>query len=813
MADKVTLRFEQFDANASGDIIASGPIVLDETVDTVAELEDLVYRGTSGSTLPLTTTTGSYFLLVTTNSTSLKIATSSSAFGDPTSVPEHLVFYSTNEEKYYELRNTEWAEKAVQDVVVYVRNVFDAVAPAVVQDLKFRGAYFYYRELTASWQEVLLGTHTHENKGFLDKLDAVDITGAVGTKKFFTLEITDTDDSLATYEYNVNWEDLPASIPTVAEEDVGEQLYLGLDAEGNPEWKNNFLAAQAFQVKTKAVETAGLSISFDSVVYDTSLDEVLVMVGKFFVYNRTITYNSGTSVLTVTLTSDPNTTGEVPSLEVGETVTIIVIRNGAAAILDTLATDYVTKDEAITLLSGGTVNLSDYATKAELRGYAKKYHTHSQFARADHDHDYRYAMFNHTHAEYLTRKSALELIQQTLTGIDGDEVINTLIAVSEYLENNSEVLATLATKTELAAIQAQVDEINATLDISDEESPLRVQLDSYLDSRTFESHQINTEFVDEGGTVKNLDQVLTELREDIDADLGNIDAVEVILDEDIPVLLSTGENQGDYVTGDTAEQGQTLKQILFKLLQREITPTYSAGTLSANFSYDVQSPEIGEEVEVVIAPTFTRNDSGLLNSFTVTKTVDDITETVHTGSSLVTVTETIQALEEETTITVSGSYLAGEPKFNNIDTYYGRTSSEYEVPGKITAGATNSIEQTIVGKRAVFYGAVSATPTIDSASIRSLFERDVPASTSELEYVHSVPVGSRFVLFALPQSSGELSEIIYTEQSSLDILDLFTVQEDVSVSGANGVSPVFYRVYKLQLPNATTGQMTLTFRK
>jgi hypothetical protein len=811
MADKVTLRFEQFDANADGDILVAGPISLDKTVNTVAELEDLVYRGTSGPVLPTSTTIGNYFLLVpTTGSIAIKIATSSSAFGNPTSLPEQLVFYSTNVEKYYELSNTTWSEKPVQDVVVYVRNVFDAVAPEVVQDLKFRGAYFYYRELTASWQEVLLGTHTHENKGFLDKLDAVDITGAVGTKKFFTLEITDTDDSLATYEYNINWEDLPESLPAVPE--GSESLYLGHDEDGNPEWKNNFVAAQAFQVKNISVTSTGTSVSIPDVVFDPDLDEVLVLVGKFFVYNRTLSYNSTTDALTITLISDAGTTGEVASFESGETVTAIVIRNGAAAILDTLATDYVTKEEAITLLSGGSVNLSDYARKADLRGYARKYHTHSQFARADHDHDYRYAMFNHTHAEYLTRKSALELIQQTLTGIDGEEVIETLIAVSEYLDNNSNVLATLATKTELAAIQTQIDEINDTLDISDTESPLRVQLDSYLDERTFESHQINTEFVDEGGTTKNLDQVLTELREDIEADLGNIDSSEVILEQDIPVLLSSGENQGDYVTGDTAEEGQTLTQLLTRLLQREITPTYTAGIMAATFSADISSPEIGEEVDLTVTSTFTRNDSGLLNSFTVTKEVDDVEETLHTGSSVVVVTEAIQALEELTVITVSGAYSAGGPKYNNIDTYYGRTSSAYEVPGKIAAGSTNSVTHTITGKRAVFFGGVSAVPTINSASIRSLFERDVPASLSSFEYEYEVPVGTRFILFALPDASGSLSEVEYAEQSGLDILAEF-LTETVSVSGANGVSPANYKVYKLSLPNATAGQMTLTFRK
>jgi hypothetical protein len=812
MPDKVTLRFEQFDSAASGDIITSGPLIIDGSFGSIADIDDFVIRGTSGSVLPSSTTVGNYFMLVTTSSITLKIATSSSAFGNPTSLPERAVFYSTNTEKYYDLRGTTWSEKPVQETIVYVSNVTNES----LSSPKTRGAYFFYRPLTATWEEVLLGTHTHENKELLDRLTAVDINDPVGTKKFFTLEVVDTDNSEATYEYQINWEDLPESLPAVAEDEVGEPLYLGLDSEGNAEWKNNFLAAQSFQVKSKKVTTSGFSITFDDVVYDSSLDEVLVLVGKFFVYNilKPMPYNSTTKVLTVTLVSDPDTSSEVPSLDVGETVTIIVIRNGAAAILDTLATDYLKKEDVVTILSGGTVNsLRGYARKTDLRSYAKKYHLHSQFSRVDHNHDNRYAFAKHTHAEYITRKKALELIQEVLA-TDGGDILETLQSISDYLVENAPELETLATKTDIEELQDQIDLIN-------EEFSARIQtyLSSNSASITSDKVKVTMDTGDsafdslfvEDGQPKDLTQVIEELYNISGGDQTLTDD-EVELKEDIPVLLGSGF-EGDFDTGDTAEEGSTIREVLVRLLQRTIVPTYSAGTIASTFARDVAVPEIGEDVELTIASTFTRNDSGLLNGFTVAKTVSSVTETVHTGSVVIPVTETVQALENPTTITVSGTYSAGEPKFNNIDTYYGRTGSEFEVPGKIIAGSTNSVTHTVTGKRALFYGAVSATPTIDSASIRSLFDRSVPESMSSFEYSYSVPIGSRFILFSLPQASGELSEIIYTEQSGIDILDLFAVQVEVNVSGANGVSPVFYRVYKFQLPNATTGQMTLTFRK
>jgi hypothetical protein len=48
MAEKVTVRFEQFDSEASGDIISSGPVVVDGQLETTQQLGSLVFRGQSG---------------------------------------------------------------------------------------------------------------------------------------------------------------------------------------------------------------------------------------------------------------------------------------------------------------------------------------------------------------------------------------------------------------------------------------------------------------------------------------------------------------------------------------------------------------------------------------------------------------------------------------------------------------------------------------------------------------------------------------------------------------------------------------------
>jgi hypothetical protein len=809
MAEKVTVRFEQFDSEASGDIITSGPLVVDGQLETTQQLGSLVLRGTSGDDAgqPQNPLQNSFYLEENESGLTLLISNAEGTFLEYESIQNGMYYFSTNANLFYQYKNNGWSEKPVQSILYYVRNVFDSVAPQVVQDLKFRGAYFSYRELTASWQEVLLGTHTHENKDFLDRLGAVDIDGPVGTKKFFTLEIKDTDDSEATYEYDLNWEDFP-NIKGLPETPEGEtDLYLGYDENGNPEWKNNFIAAQTFQLKSTQITSTSLTASFEDVLYDQTLDDVLVLAGKFFVYNRAVQYNPSTRVLTVTLVADPNSDSEVEAFEVGETVSILIIRNGAASILDTLAKDYVTKSEAITLLTGGSVNLNNYVKKTDLTGYAKKYHTHSQFARADHDHDYRYAMFNHTHSDYLTRNATLSLIEEVLAV--HPDILTKLQAISDYLVENSPELATLATKTDLADIQAQINTINSTFGE-------RVQ--TFLDSEaTVQSERVLTNFVDQGGNTMNLDEVLTDLRNDLDGDYGNIDVDEVFVKDDIPVILAEGETQGNYKNGDILDSSININEVLIKLLQREIIPTYEPGELDVEFTAP-QLPEVGELINLQINPTYIRNDSGLLNKFEVFKKIGSgPIEVAHTSAFLEPIVLNITPTDQPTVITVTAGFEDGLPKYTNIDTYYERFDEEHEVPGKILAGDTNITVLSITGKRALFYGGcVNELDLTDVENagelIRSNFQKVVLSSNTNFEINSFIPANGKHILFALPESEGTLTKILYRDQGTIDILSLFQVRQ-ISIPGANGVTPIFYKVYCYTLPIRTINEMNITFIK
>ena len=62
-------------------------------------------------------------------------------------------------------------QTVLPNVVVYVKNVTE------LEGYRYRGAYFRYNYVTYGWDEVAIGTHTHENKDIIDKITS----GEIGT--------------------------------------------------------------------------------------------------------------------------------------------------------------------------------------------------------------------------------------------------------------------------------------------------------------------------------------------------------------------------------------------------------------------------------------------------------------------------------------------------------------------------------------------------------------------------------------------------------------------------------------------------------
>jgi len=846
MSEKVTMRFEQFsDDSDINEISYQGPIKLFKTVETFEELD----------TLP--------------------------------NLPDFPVV-ENNEDNEGDLTET-------PDVIVFVQNVTN-----FADNANYRGAYFRYDYTTGNWHEILLGTHSHENKEVLDKIGSGDIgnwsditnypsvtisdtiddrpleansnalfldttemklyratreavnfvfittwnevlftSGTVfplkpeirqvfynittqklfifsganaGDRKMLVLEVTDPDNTDLTYSFDVAWTELPQTLPVVPEETMADDLYLGLDSAGNAVWKNALIASQVFQFKQVTIVHENPNtddylwqlgptqfVSIYDIDYNPELDEVLVLDGSFFLTNRDVAYNSLLRVLTVTTNEG--------TFDVGEKISVLIIRNGAAAILDELAADYLTKAEAINLLSGGSINLKNYATKSDLQTRAARDHTHSGYSKVGHDHDFRYANFKHTHGEYLTRRKTLELIQETLAS--NPDITDILASFSDYLEANESGLSDLITALQnisLDALQADITTIQGQIDEINQNHYTITQLVSYLNTARFTTDQIDTEFYDSFGNTKDLTQVLKEIREDIDKDLQVLDTQNVLVSDTIQVRLGVDQFLGNINDGDILPQGLTVQEFLNRLLRRRILPVYAKAEIFPTFTI-IEHPEFGATVSLDVSSEYQINDSGSLVYYRVYTETDEDTIYLINTDQLTPYSDEITFTDLPITISAYAGYNQGPLKYDNL--------GDPHPDGRIQAGSTDIKSITITPVRAIFMGGLvnRLDPgNISSADIRSL-TKYTSNDYDSFELEATIPAGSGTIVFAMPvEEAGALDEIEYREQFYTNILGSFSLTQKV-VPDASGARPIYYNMYSFKLPFASQTNMHLKFIK
>lgn len=195
-------------------------------------------------------------------------------------------------------------------------------------------------------------------------------------------------------------------------------LYLMTDDRGNIVWDNMVAPAQRFfsaQVvitadMIAAAEANGnlLTIEFPEAYFDPFEDFPLLLVGELFAFNEKVEAQDDESVK---VTIDIDSSISHITVEENTIVTLIIMKSGAGkSLADEIADKYISKADAVDILSHGKLNLSDYVTKGDLAtDYAKKFHTHGEYASVKHNHDERYANYYHTHPElYLAIASLSE---------------------------------------------------------------------------------------------------------------------------------------------------------------------------------------------------------------------------------------------------------------------------------------------------------------------------------------------------------------------------------------------------------------------
>lgn len=181
------------------------------------------------------------------------------------------------------------------------------------------------------------------------------------------------------------------------------QLFLSTDESGNIQWTNTFTPAQRFYSAQKILTesekanlTGKITINFPAAYFDPTEDFPLVRNDQAYEYTAKVEAKGDNSV---NVTIDK----ESFSSEGNSVITLIIIKSGAGkSLADELADKYISKADAIKILSKGSLNITDFFTKdqADAR-YAKKNHTHAEYSLKTHNHDERYANFYHTHPEII----------------------------------------------------------------------------------------------------------------------------------------------------------------------------------------------------------------------------------------------------------------------------------------------------------------------------------------------------------------------------------------------------------------------------
>lgn len=238
---------------------------------------------------------------------------------------------------------------------------------------------------------------------------------------------------------------------------------------------------------------------------------------------------------------------------------------------------------------------------------------------------------------------------------------------------------------------------------------------------------------------------------------------------------------GGFAVNDVVSTGDVLFQLLRRLLNPTVPPTYVAPVLSLAGPLPY-AREIGEELtDPVLTPTWTQNDGGPLLAYRLFKdNVEIFADPVDTP---------VQDNTFQLTTTVM---YRGEADFDD-GPILDDSENNPDPNGQIMAGTTSS---TVIyqPQRMSFYGALDGHDIPDdSAFIRTLAGTHLNAGNGT-QMIVDVPAGERGVCFAYPANLRAATSIVQRGALNMDVKSGFT-ELSVNVPGANNYLPTPYRVY------------------
>lgn len=272
---------------------------------------------------------------------------------------------------------------------------------------------------------------------------------------------------------------------------------------------------------------------------------------------------------------------------------------------------------------------------------------------------------------------------------------------------------------------------------------------------------------------------------------GNYSAENVYFGTDLTTTSSIGNIQLSNGSATINAIGKNLKEVWDSIFINEKNPSITGPSITLTAKLN-KSYEVGTKVSPTYSISFDggKYEFGPSTNVTATSysaTLGEETLTSKSGTfSEITVTDATNM-----SITAFAKYSAGSVPVTNLGNSY--------TSGQILAGQTATITSlnAITGYRNTFYGTFNSKE--DEYDIRSL-DKSNKALFSGNDFTITIPEGAVRVVFAYPETLGEVKSVLDVNGMNAEIKSAFTLTTK-PVNGYDGYDAIMYNVYQLDYAN------------
>lgn len=287
---------------------------------------------------------------------------------------------------------------------------------------------------------------------------------------------------------------------------------------------------------------------------------------------------------------------------------------------------------------------------------------------------------------------------------------------------------------------------------------------------------------------------------------GNYSAENVYFDEDFVFTKAIGTVTIPSSGSKTVTAaGKNIKEFFAGLFAAEQNPSKTDPSVSVTLT-GAGSYEVGTTLTPSFSASFEDGKytygpeptGATVSTWEVTSTAGESFDTASGTCAELTVTDAMSY-----SVTAKATHSAGNKGLTNL----GNESSV-----QISAGTKSKTSSTITGYRNTFYGTMTTKPeTLTSADIRALVGKSEASLANGAVFDVDVVVGAMRTVIAYPATLQDLTAIQDNNDSMSNIVSSFT-KTTVSVEGANGATPINYKVYYMDYANPydTANKYTVT---